>query len=61
MAIRFYFKNEVLARQAVSLCFCHQSWAYTFKSGLPDGAVCGVETSELNEGLITSAFKEDLV
>lgn len=61
MAIRYYFKNEVCARQAVSDCNNLGYWAFTFKSGLPKGAKLGVECSPLSEGLIETRFASDLV
>lgn len=61
MAIRYFFKNEVVARKAVSDCMNLGYWAYTFKSGVPAGACVGVECSPLAEGLIESRFSDDLV
>lgn len=61
MAIRYFFKNEVAARKAVSDCLNLGLWAFTFKSGVPAGARIGVECSPLAEGLIESRFVDDLV
>lgn len=61
MAIRFYFKNEVVARQALHLCYALESWGYLITTGLPSGSVMGLETSEWNEGAILSEFSEDLI
>lgn len=61
MAIRYYFKNEVIARQAISDCQNLGYWAIPVISGLPVGAALGVECSALAEGLIESRFPDDLV
>lgn len=61
MAIRYYFKNEVIARQAISDCQNLGYWAVSFSSGLPAGAALGVECSALAEGLFESRFADDLV
>ena len=61
MGIRYYFKNEVVARQAGNDCRNLGYWATTFKSGVPAPAVIGLECSELAEGLIESRYSDDLV
>ena len=61
MGIRYFFKNEVIARQAVNDAHNLGYWASTFKSGVPYPAVIGVEVSELAEGLFESRFAKDLV
>lgn len=61
MAIRYYFKDGVSAMCAVSDIHNLGFWAVTFKSGLPDGAVLGVECSPLAEGLVESRYYAFLV
>lgn len=61
MGIRYYFKDEVIARQAVAKAHNHQFWAHTFKGGLPAGAACGVECSSLCEGLFEEEFGFNLL
>lgn len=61
MGIRYFFKNEVIARQAVNDIWNLGYWAVSFKSGLPLGAALGVECSELAEGICESRYGSDLV
>lgn len=61
MGIRYYFKNEVVARQAINDIQNLGYWARSFRSGLPLGAALGVECSELAEGICESRFSNDLV
>ena len=61
MAIRYFFKDELNARCAVSDINNLGYWAVTFKTGLPSGAVCGVECSELAEGICESRYADFLI
>lgn len=61
MGIRYYFKNEVVARQAINDLHNLGYWAASFRSGLPSGASLGVECSELAEGICESRYGSDLV
>lgn len=61
MSMRYFFKDELNARRAVSDINNLGYWAITFKIGLPSGAVCGVECSDLAEGICESRYAEFIV
>ena len=55
-SIRYYFSDGITALCFVSDCRNLGFWACTFSSGLPKGAVLGVECSPLAEGLCESRY-----
>lgn len=61
MGIRYFFKDELASRKAISDCHNLGYWAISVSKGSADRCKAIIEVSELAEGLIESRFKDYLL
>lgn len=61
MGIRYFFKDELASRKAISDCWNLGYWAHTVTEGSGDSCKAIIEVSELAEGLIESRFKDFII
>lgn len=61
MAIRFEFRNEVIAKQAKNDCFNLGYWGKILYSGKSEKAACILECHEDMAGTIETRFANDIL
>ena len=61
MAIRFNFKNEVIAKQAMNDCLNLGYWGVILHSGKMKKAACILECHEDMEGTIRLRYGHDIL
>lgn len=61
MGIRYFFKDVLASRKAISDCWNLGFWAYSVTPGSADSCKAIIEVSELAEGLIESRYKDFII